>query len=170
MSIDFIALFDVSREAVSPEWLVGEIKPNSVVFGEIVARYGAFWSPKAWTIESSNEGGEFDIIGPGGFSLHMSARRAELYHMMRFTTFSGHRESRDSLRRVCYFFSQLVGSKRAIYTHEMMPTYGESLDEIEAGLRSHIGLPATSFSELAASDFFKPHAWFIDDFSDFSDA
>lgn len=73
-------------------------------------------------------------------------------------------QAREELRKVWRWLARLVGSSRAIYTHELMPNPGSDLSEIESGLRSTIGPPARDFEELAAAANFGPKAWYIDDF------
>lgn len=152
MSTDFIALFDVSSEDTTADWLLAELAANSGFATEIVERYRDHWQPKAWSIDPSLATGRQQLLGPGGFVLALRTRTLELYHMMRFATFTGDVASRTTLRRACLDIADLVGSLHAIYTHELMPYEGEDLQEIENGLRARIGPPATNFDELDAAD------------------
>jgi hypothetical protein len=75
-------------------------------------------------------------------------------------------EQRHAFRRACFGLAKFAGSSRAIFTHEGMPTQGEGLDQIEAGLRSKIGAPSTNFEQLFTAELFRPGAWYIDNFID----
>jgi hypothetical protein len=86
--------------------------------------------------------------------------------MMLFSTFAGVPDQRHAFRRACFDLAKVVGSSRAIFTHEMMPTPGEGLDQVEAGLRSQIGAAAASFEELLVAQPYGRGAWYIDNFDD----
>jgi len=167
MSTDFIALFDVTLEVVTAEWLLENLASNPKFAAEIVEQYRDHWRPKTWAIAIKESPDGPAVYGPGGFAIRLRPRTLELYHMMRFSTFTADSSSRDVLRRACLTVTELVGSARAIYTHELMPHDGEGLSQIESGLRTHIAPPAATFAELNAADYFKPYAWYIDTFSDF---
>jgi hypothetical protein len=166
MSTDFIALFDLSSNGATAEWLLARLKANPAFAAEVVDRYRDSWQPKAWVIETSPATGRPELLGPGGFAIRFEPRTVVLYHMMRFSTFTGDSSSRNALRRACIWIADLVGSARAIYTHELMPYDGEGLDQIESELRARIGPPATAFEELHDADYFGPRAWYIDTFAD----
>jgi hypothetical protein len=79
--------------------------------------------------------------------------------------FTGDPWHRDTLRKVCEVVAELVGSERAIYTHELMPYGGnDGLAHIESDLRARIGPPAETFDELHAAEYFGPRAWYIETF------
>lgn len=166
MSIDFIALFDVVSKDASLEWLREKLSVNPPALAEVGERYRDYWIPKAWAIEPAPHPGRPMLPGPGGFAIFLDPGTLKLYHMMRFNDFTGDPSFRGALRRVCMFVADLVGSPRAIYTHELMPHDGQGLDQIEAGLRAKIGPPATTFEELHAARDFGPRAWYVDTFAD----
>ena len=58
--------------------------------------------------------------------------------------------------------ANIVGSDRAIYTHELMPYEGQDLVQIEKNLREKIGPPAATFAELDAAEYFGPRSWYIE--------
>jgi hypothetical protein len=81
--------------------------------------------------------------------------------------FSGDAWHREALRSVCFLVAGLVGSRRAIYTHELMPYGGaDGLMQIEVILRANVGPPAETFEELHAAEYFGPRAWYVDTFTD----
>ena len=166
MSTDFIALFDVSSEIVKAEWLLAHLTANPGFAASVVDLYGDYWQPKAWAIETSPATGLSEVLGPGGFSIRVKPRTIELYHMMPFHTFTGDLARRGDLRLACLWIADIVGSARAIYTHELMPYDGEGLDQIECDLRKHIGPPAATYDELHHADYFGTRAWYIDTFAD----
>lgn len=165
MSTDFIALFDASME-LAPEWLLTKLADDPRFGAGVVEHYRALWQPKTWVVETSPASGEPELLGLGGFAIRAKPGTVELYHMMPFSTFASDPESRDALRRSCMLMADVVGSARAIYTHELMPYDGVGIDEIERGLRAAVGPPAASFEELREAEYYGPRAWYIDRFSD----
>ena len=165
MSTDFIALFDAPPD-FSPEWLLTKLASTPSFGAGVIERYLDHWRPKIWVVETSPASGESELLGPGGFAIRAIPRTVEMYHMMPFTTFASEPESRDALRRSCMLMAGVVGSERAIYTHELMPYGGAGLAEIERGLRAEVGLPAASFEELREAEYYGPRAWYIDTFAD----
>lgn len=164
MSTDFIALFDVTVEGVNPQWLADRMRERPALFAWFVKAYGAHFRAQEWVAEpSTHPGRALEVVGPGGFILRPTARLLELWHGIRFSAFTGDGTHRDALRGVCLELAALVGSPRAIYTHELMPYsgYGD-LAAVEAGLRDVIGPPARTFDELHAAEYFAPRAWYID--------
>ena len=165
MSTDFIALFDAST-GLSLEWLLARLAGDPGFGAGIMNHYRDLWHPETWTIEASPTSGEPELLGPGGFAIRAKPGTIELYHMMPFGIFAGDPKSRDALRRSCMLMSDVLGSARAIYAHELMPYDGAGLDEIERGLRAEMGPPAASFEELREAEYFGPRAWYIDTFED----
>jgi hypothetical protein len=168
MSTDFIALFDVRVDAVTPEWLLARLEERPEVFAPFAGRYGQVFGPRNWAVERGFvQPSEPMLVGPGGFVLRRHAHTLELWHGIRFSMFSGDGWHRDVLRGICRVVAGLVGSPRAIYTHELMP-YGDDdgLARIEAGLRERIGPPANTFEELHAAEYFGPRAWYIESFAE----
>ena len=165
MSTDFISLFDAPA-SLTPERLLAMLAGRPGFGAGVIDKYRDFWRPKSWTIETAPVSGTPEILGPGGFAVSINPATIELYHMMPFTIFAGDPESRDALRHSCKLVAEMVGSARAIYTHELMPHDGAGLDEIERGLRAEIGPPATSFEELRDAEYFGPRAWYVDTFAD----
>lgn len=169
MSTDFIALFDVAVEGVAAEWLLARVEERPAVFAPFVEKYGRFFRAEKWAVAAGYRGPE--LVGPGGFALQAVGRTLELWHGIRFDLFTGDAWHRETLRRICFACAGLVGSERAIYTHELMP-YAEDdgLANIESGLRTRIGPPAGTFGELHAAEYFGPKAWYIDTFADLRSA
>lgn len=169
MSTDFIALFDVSSREIDLEWLFRQLLANPQFVASMVERYRDKWLVKNWEIEKSEVTGSA-LLGPGGFVFRLNPRTLEMYHMMRFSTFTGDESSRAELRNVCMAIAKLVGSDRAIYTHELMPYDGEGLIQIEKRLRDEIGPPAGSFQQLHTAEYYAACAWYIDRFEDRKEA
>lgn len=92
----------------------------------------------------------------------------EVYHLISFHEFANDRAARDELRQVWWFVAGLVGSRHAIYTHELMPHEGSTVAETDLSLRDRVGPPAATFAELAKAEMFGPRAWYLEDFGDLS--
>ena len=88
--------------------------------------------------------------------------------MTPFDTFACNAEYRAPLRRFWHSLAGILGSPKAIYTHELMPYYdATTINEAEELLRTRIGPPASGFDELCRAELYGPRAWYIDDFADF---
>jgi hypothetical protein len=168
MSTDFIGLLDISRHDVTPEWLLAHVMKSPNVFAYFEERFRQSFRIQAWAVESVGPSRSVpSLVGVGGFAIDIHSRTVELWHGIRFGLFTSDSLHRESLRRVCLFFANLIGSQRAIYTHECMPyRQDECLAGIESGLRAQIGPPADTFEELDAAEYFGPRAWYIDTFAD----
>lgn len=166
MSTDFIGLFDRNRADVTMEWLHEKLAADPIEISQTVSQYKDLWNVDCWYIDHS--GDRDALVGPGGFAIRFNAHTVELYHMMPFYCFAGSERERHMLRDACAFLAKLFGSQRAIYTHELMPYEGDSLQDIENSLRVQIGPPAKDFTELHAAELYGPRAWYVDTFSDFS--
>lgn len=165
MSSDFIADFALGREFRGARWLYEVLAKEPDGIREVVAKYRARWRVHEWRIESDDS----EIVGPGGFSLDLSACTLQLYHLLPFKHFASQDDERALLRRACFEIAALVGSPRAIYMHELLPDgfhEGLDLDQIEAKLRADFGSPSATFSDLAAAPEFEAGCWYIDDFAD----
>lgn len=165
MSNDFIGLFDVTTPGVNPSWLSASLDNNPLVLAEVVERYRHWWRPQNWR-EETRPSGDPVLYGLGGFAFTFRPRIVEAYHMIPFHRFACNADLRTPLRRVWNFMADLLGSSRAIYTHEVMPYEGGTLSEIEVNFRAEFGPPSPGWAELCAADDFGPGAWYIDDFAD----
>lgn len=168
MSIDFNALFAIGRGHRGVAWLRDEIAREPPGIREVVVRYRERWRVREWLVEEPSLGAEH-IVGPGGFSLRISARAVELYHVIRFSHFTGVDEERQRLRRACFTIASMIDSPRAIYTHEMLPNgfnEGLGLDEMGSKFRATFGAPSATFAALHAAENFEAGCWYIDDFAD----
>src|SRR5688572_24183258 len=118
MSTDFIALFDVSLEGINSDWLLAKLSADTRFGAEVVDHFRDLWSTKRWTIDAFPIAGQPKLLGPGGFAIEVRPQMIELYHMIPFRIFVGDAAWRKALRRACLSIADLVGSTRAIYTHE----------------------------------------------------
>jgi hypothetical protein len=140
--------------------LCDELAREPLGIREVVAHYGRQWRATEWRLESP-----VHVIGPGGFSIRLSAGALQLYHMIPFQRFAA---EPALLRDACRALAGLVGAPRAIYHHELLPDGfhdGLAFDQIEATLRAEFGPPAATFAELAAADDYGPGCWYVDDFT-----
>ena len=166
MSTDFIALMDRRRPLADAPWLAERLAEDTTAVSALIERYAKYWRPNSWIVQQSRVTSRPELLGPGGFRLDFGEHTVTIYHMMRFSTFTGDVASRLLLRSACMMVADLIGSDRGLYTHELMPLDRNSPAEAEASLRARIGPPALTFEELHAAEYFGPHAWYIDDFSD----
>jgi len=161
----FIALLDRSPDFSSMEWLVEKLTLNPPAVAGFVAENEARWGPRNWEISDPSGHGHPWIHGPY-FSIRFESGVVEICHTRRFSAFTHDASYRDRLRHFCLYIAGLTGSDRAIYTHELMPWSGESLEEITVGLSKKIGPPANSFQELQEAGEYTPGSWYVDNFAD----
>lgn len=165
MSTDFIALFDASSPEVTLEWLREKLIANPQFAHRIIEYFREKWRVQDWEIDSS-EVNEAALWGPGGFVIRLNPLTMSVYHMTPFNVFTGDELWRSQLRNASFDLAEMVGSARAIYTHELMPYGTGGLIQIEKDLREEIGPPAATFEELHTAEYFGPRAWYIDEFED----
>ena len=68
--------------------------------------------------------------------------------------------------RVFIHHSSLILSAQSGRSSRMNSCRTMDMEQIEAGLRTRVGPPASNFEELDAAEHCKSHAWYIDTFSD----
>lgn len=166
MSTLFFGHFDANVPGANARWLLDELDTELPLLIAVAKLFPPHWGGQTWTVEASGATGEEELVGPGGFYFRFDHGTIEVCHLVSFTTFARDSDVRIPLRRVWQYIAGLVGSTRAIYTHELMPCVGASLKEMEADLRATFGPPALNFEELHRAEFFGPRAWYIDDFHD----
>jgi hypothetical protein len=168
MSLDTIAILDVATP-LEPIALIERLAAEPSL-SALVDRYGARWTPKEWSVEpSSVHRHAVDLIGPGGIVLRLGSRSVEVYHLVPFRTFAGEIDDRRPLRRAFRAIAQIVGSTRAVYTHELAAADrepDEGTEEVIANLTAAVGAPSTSFVDLAMSKDYGPGSWYVDAFAD----
>jgi hypothetical protein len=169
VSLDTIAIFDVATP-LEPQSVLERVAVEPAVVA-LVERYGAQWEASMWTLQpSSVHARGVDIIGPGGIVLRLGSRSVEVYHLVELRAFAGDLEHRRALRRAFRAIARIVGSKRAVYTHELAATDRDpdlGTDEVIANLQTAAGPPAKSFIELATAAHYGPKSWYIETFPDF---
>lgn len=163
MSIDTIALLDVTKPDLTPELLLETLAADSQFAIELIERFRPAWLPQECGFDGRPAAGDGTILRPGGFALRWQGRILDVYHVMRFGTFIGDAWCRDALREACRHLATLTGSGAVLYTHELMPHRGANLQEIAEWLRSHIGASARDFSGMRTADDFGSGAWYLEE-------
>lgn len=168
MSLDTIAIFDVATP-LEPIALLERLAAEPAI-AALALRYGPRWTPKEWSVEpSSVHARAVDLVGPGGLVLRLGRRSVEVYHVAHFRSFAGDIEDRRPLRRAFRAIARIVGSKRAVYTHELAPADrepDEGTDEVIANLTAAVGPASASFVDLAMADDYGAGCWYVDTFAD----
>ena len=172
MSLRTNALVALGSRYAGVDWLLDELARDLPGFREAAARWADYSYSKFWQREDGGPAGP-NLVGPGTFSLYISPSAIEVHHILRFERFTGIAEERDFLRRACYELAKLVGSSRALYLHELLPTGfhdGLDLPAIEADLHHRFGAPSPTWEQLHAADEYGPGCWYVDEFADFTAA
>lgn len=166
MSQDTIAILDVATP-LDPATLLAQLAVEPAL-AALVPRFGAKWRPTRWTVEPSRTDPKgFSLVGPGGVVVRLGRRSAEVYHLLPFHSFAADDDERALVRRAVRAVARLVGSSRAIYTHELAPADRDpeaGADTALANLIVNVGPPAPSFAELAEP--YRPGSWTLDTFAD----
>lgn len=166
MSIDFGGLFEARVPGVDAFWLKSQLVQGPPELASVIDEYRPRWQIQDWTCKFHHISKQFDLWGPGGFWFGFDGRMISVYHVIRASWFASDPQARMKLRQVWNYIAKLLDSPYAIYTHELMPCKGGTLDAVVESLRTHIGPPASTYLELASSDLFGPGSWYIDDFHD----
>lgn len=168
MSQDTIAIFDVATPQ-EPNALAARLASEPAL-AALVPRYGAAWEATAWSVApSASDDRVLDVIGPGGVVLRLGRRSVEVYHLLPFKRFAGEESERRVLRRMFRTVARLVGSKRAVYTHELAHTDRDpdaGTEEVIKNLADAVGPAASTFEELAGASPYRARSWYVDDFAD----
>jgi len=98
MSTDFIALMDRRRPLADAPWLAERLAEDTTAVSALIERYAKYWRPNSWIVQQSRVTSRPELLGPGGFRLDFGEHTVTIYHMMRFSTFTGDVASRLLLR------------------------------------------------------------------------
>ena len=165
---DTIAILDVAQ-IQHPLELLDKLSEDPAI-AALVDRFGADWTVTEWTLQpSASDPRVVDILGPGGIVLRLGKRCVEVYHLISFRSFAEAGDDHRLVRRAFRAIARLVGSRRAVYTHELANTDRDpetGTEEVIASLTSSAGAPANSFADLARSEPYKAASWYVDTFAD----
>lgn len=168
MSQDTIAILDVVQ-VQHPLELMDRLSIDPAITA-LVDEFGADWTVTEWTLQpSASDPRVIDILGPGGILLRLGKRCVEVYHLIDFRTFAEAGERHRLVRRAFRAIARLVGSKRAVYTHELANTDRDpeaGTEEVIAALTSSAGPPATTFADLSRAEPYRAGSWYVDTFAD----
>jgi hypothetical protein len=168
LSQDTIAILDVAT-IQHPLELLDRLSVDPALVA-LVERFGEDWSVTEWTLQpSASDPRVVDILGPGGVVLRLGKRCVEVYHLVPFRSFAEAGDEHRLVRRAFRAIARIVGSKRAVYTHELANTDRDpeaGTEEVIASLTSAAGPPANTFEDLAKAEPYRAGSWYVDDFAD----
>lgn len=168
MSLDTIAVLDVASP-LEPNALLERLAGEPAL-AALAARWGDVWTATEWSAQpGAADARGIDLVGPGGVVLRLGRRSVEVYHVLPFAAFGSEEGDRRVVRRAVRAIARLVGSKRAVYTHELAHTDrdpDEGTDVVIASLTQNAGPPAASFEALAAAKPYRDGSWLVDTFAD----
>ena len=168
MSQDTIAILDVAQ-VQHPLELMDRLSTDPAI-GALAERFGGDWTITEWTLQpSASDPRVLDILGPGGIVLRLGKRCVEVYHLIDFRSFAAAGDDHRLVRRAFRAVARLVGSKRAVYTHELANTDRDpeaGTEEVIASLTSAAGAPSTTFADLARAEPYRAGSWYVDTFAD----
>jgi hypothetical protein len=122
---------------------------------------------------SSNQ--RLRLRGLGLFSMGIGPRAVDLTHAEKWPYSLSNVRHQTILRRACRGLAKLFKTSRAIYLPEMT-WFGEldaSPKEIDQNLATEYGEPAASLQQIyeaRASDWWHPHCYYVDYFSDLGES
>jgi hypothetical protein len=168
LSQDTIAILDVATPQ-HPLELLDRLSTDPALTA-LVDRFGADWTVSEWTLQpSATDSRVIDILGPGGVVLRVGKRCVEVYHLISFRAFADSGDDHRLVRRAFRAIARLVGSKRAVYTHELANTDRDpetGTEEVIASLTANAGPPATTLADLARAEPYRAGSWYVDTFAD----
>lgn len=167
MSQDTIAILDVVTP-VHPLELLDRLSEDASL-AALVDRFGADWTVNEWTLQpSASDSRVVDILGPGGIVLRLGKRCVEVYHLISFRKFADGGDDHRLVLRAFRAIARLVGSKRAVYTHELANTDRDpeaGTEEVILALTAAAGAPSNSFADLAQAEPYRAGSWYVDTFT-----
>jgi len=165
---DTIAILDVPTPQ-HPLELLDRLSTDPAITA-LADRWGKDWTVTEWTLQpSESDPRVVDILGPGGLVLRLGKRCVEVYHLISFDAFAAAGSDHRLVRRAFRAIARLVGSKRAIYTHELAATDRDpeaGTEEVIANLTAAAGAPAKTLGDLARAEPYREGSWYVDDFAD----
>jgi hypothetical protein len=165
---DTIAILDVAA-VQHPLELLDRLSADPAVTA-LVDRFGSEWTVTEWTLQpSATDPRVIDILGPGGLVLRLGKRCVEVYHVVAFASFAAGGDDHRLVRRAFRAIARIVGSKRAVYTHELANTDRDpemGTEDVIANLTSAAGPPAATFADLARAEPYRAGSWYVDGFED----
>jgi hypothetical protein len=164
MSLDSLTFFDRGPACLDQESLIAQLRTDApALLSVVVERYRRTWRPQDWDIDTKGA-----IVGPGGFIIEYGSKLIKVFHMLSFArTFRYNPESRDQLRLAYLSLGGLFDATELIYTHELAPCSGATLEDIAECLRKSLGKPATSLDQLGeAGDDWGEASWFRENLFD----
>lgn len=166
MGYDITAFFDVNVAGAESIWLHEQLKHHPAELTALIEKYGYRWQLKDWEFRPSLDHSGQDLWGPGGFVFRFTANLLQVSTVVRYSEFAYQPETRALVRRFGRLLAEILRSDSAVYTHELLTGEGDCLAQMAATLRQEIGAPAANFQEMAQADYYGPHCWYIDDFTD----
>lgn len=153
--MDTVVLFDA--DGVDTQVLLATLQAGVPAIRAVEERWSALWLVKRWEHQREHS----RLLGPGGFSLSIEPGLVSLYHITRFSLFTHDAGAQALLMDACQALASLMGASRMLFTHELMPTLGPSLEEVMAHLRQEIGPPAETLEQLREAQPYAAHAWWL---------
>ena len=157
MSTDTVALLEVPDARAALQSIFDSAtttKPDPLCAVE--ERYSEQWRIKEWKYDQPD-----NLLGPGGFSIRAKGRIVEVYHLLRYSTFTMQGEDGILVMNALQFICHLIGSDKMIIMHELLPWEGADLRAITENVRKKIGPPAKDWKELSTSNLYEPGCWII---------
>ena len=159
------ALGDMSTDTEVIMWAISPQKKLRTIYDllrtsenecfEKVTRYfGQKWLTKEWHFRE-----EGTLFGPGGWVLDSSVNTVRIYHMTKFGSIDPKAEEGIAILDSINWFGKVIGSDKAIFTHELLPVKDTDFLESIADLRKEWE-EAKSWEQMCRSNFFDNHCWF----------
>ncbi len=166
MSLDTIAIFDVPIP-LEPASLLHRLSAEPAL-AALVPRFGPEWEVTEWSAQPSTSDPRIvDLVGPGGLVLRLGRRSVEVYQLLPFSSFAAGGEDHEIVRRAFRAIARIVGSRRAVYTHELAATDrdpDEGTEHVIANLTTAAGPASKTFAELASAQNYRAGSWYVDTF------
>lgn len=178
MGIDLIAHIGVKRTDLSQAAILNDLNVGCDGVKRLVAEWfgtqlrkppplPARWEPLSHTI---GQGALYSLwVRGGNCVLSVMPKRARLFVGCKWDCIWWYPEFRHLLRGACFDLAGMFGSDKAVYTPEVVPVEGNTLDEVIDSIRQERGDPAPAFDALqdVEMDLYSAKGcYYIDTFDD----
>lgn len=177
MGIELTAQIGVKRSDLNQVALLNDLNAGCDGVKHLVAQWfgtqlpkpplPARWEPLSHAIPRE---ALYSLWVPGGSCiLSIMPKRAELSVATKWYCIWSYPEFRRLLREACFDLARMLGSDKAVYTPEVVPVVGDTLDEVIDSIRQQRGDPAPTFDALqdVEMDLYSAKGcYFIDTFDD----
>lgn len=162
MSTDTIALYEVENSENALKLILSNITNSDLpTFDKAEKLFSSLWLENEWKFDEGK-----DLESPSGFHISGKGKIVSAYHLLRYSSFTLQEENGKIVKEAFEIIGRIIGAKRMLIHHELLPINGDGLDEISENLTNNIGVAAKSWDELHDADYFDEKCWLMAEISE----